>query len=88
MTAAIGRESGGAFFSNLVIVSLLALAVGLYLQIVMVEPGKAVGEPMQAASVRIVEQPYDDMAGETQGLVPLPADQLQLIKQVFAPELL
>ncbi|MCB1775709.1 MAG: hypothetical protein KDI88_19005 [Gammaproteobacteria bacterium] len=85
MTAVIDRASGGAIFANLVIVLLLAVAVGLYLQLVMVQPGATDTTPVAAASVRVVEQAIDSGG---QGLVPLPEDQVRLIKQVFAPELL
>jgi hypothetical protein len=89
MTAVMGTASGGALFSNLVITLLLALTVGLYLQIVMVEHDANEGAPVPTASVRIVEQTAADALQPTeQGLVPLPEDQLRLIKQVFAPELL
>ena len=37
MTTATQQTSGSAWFSKLVVVSLLALAIGLYLRIVMVE---------------------------------------------------
>lgn len=88
MTAVIGRAAGGAIFSNLVILLLLGLAVGLYLQIVIVEHDAANGADLPAASVRIVEQPLEAAGPQaSSGLVPLPADQLQLIRQVFAPEM-
>jgi hypothetical protein len=84
----MGRASGGAFFSNLVIVLLLALAVGLYLQIVMVEHGAGDTAPVPMASVRIVEQTAGDTPqSAATALKPLPEEQLRLIKQVFAPEL-
>jgi hypothetical protein len=89
MTAVTGRASGGAFLSNLVIVLLLAVAVGLYLQIVMVEHGADDGAPVPTASVRVVEQAAGDtVPSAAPPLQPLPDEQVRLIKQVFAPELL
>ena len=70
-------------FSKLVIVVLLAVTLGLYLKIVVIDAGQ---EPLVAApqaSIQVVEV-------ETAAPVSkeVSEDQMLLIKQVFAPELL
>ena len=91
MTAANEASAGGGWFSKLVVVVMLALAIGLYLWIVMVDRERAANEPIPQASIRIIE---NDRAGmqaaatpEASGLKNLPEDQLQLILRVFAPEI-
>jgi len=76
-------------FSKLVIVVLLAVTLGLYLKIVILDEPRLQAEPIPQASVQVVEG-----AAGTAAPTPapptkaLPDEQMQLIKQVFAPELL
>jgi hypothetical protein len=79
------RKTDGGIASILIVVLLLAVTVGLYLQIVLFDQpssSPSVGLVPQA-SVQVLEG--DEVptlpAGE-----PLPADQMQVIIQVFAPE--
>ena len=93
MTTAVQSTSGG-WVSKLVVVALLALAVGLYLQIVLLQPEKTepVASPLVSAPV-VEGEVAADASGPTAGpsapqaLKDLPADQLELIRQVFAPEM-
>lgn len=92
MTAASPASSGGGWFSKLVVVVMLALAIGLYLWIVMVDRERDVNQQTPQASMRIIE---GDRAGiqatatpGSSGLQNLPEDQLQVILRVFAPEML
>lgn len=82
-------KSGGGFFSKLVVVALLALAIVLYLRIVMVEHngGGTASEAAPQASVQVVEGDEAVPVAAAQ-LQALPGDQMELILQVFAPELL
>ncbi|HOP15203.1 MAG: hypothetical protein KDI22_04075 [Gammaproteobacteria bacterium] len=88
MTTATQQTSGSAWFSKLVVVLLLALAVGLYLRIVMVEETGAVSYAAPQASMRVVEGKTQP-AGSAPVATPkdLPEDQMALIKRVFAPEI-
>lgn len=88
MATTPGKMSGSGFVSNLVVLLLLAVAVGLYLRIVVIEGDRQYREAVPQASIQIVEA-HEAPAGEPNRiLVPLPDDQMMLIKQVFAPELL
>ena len=75
-------------FSKLVIVVLLAVTIGLYLMIVMVDDQGLDKAPAPQASIQVVEDPVVPAAA----VAPAPGDaadeQMQLIKQVFAPELI
>ena len=79
------RKSDGGIASILIVVLLLAVTVGLYLQIVLFDPpssSPSVGLVPQA-SMQVLEGDEVPVApvGE-----PLPAEQMQIIMQVFAPE--
>ena len=91
MTTAAQGSTGGSWFSKLVVVALLALAIGLYLQIVMlqprtggeeaaprpeVQPVAAETAPAPAAEAAPLQEPQD-----------LPEDQMNVIRRVFAPEM-
>ncbi|MCB1790578.1 MAG: hypothetical protein KDJ24_09805 [Gammaproteobacteria bacterium] len=82
------KTSGGSgLFSKLVVVVLLALAVGLYLKIVMIEGKAHYSAPAQQASLRVVEG--NEKVASTpvqQALRDLPPEQMALIRQVFATE--
>ena len=89
MTTATQQTSGSAWFSKLVVVLLLALAIGLYLRIVMVEDTGTVSHAAAPqASMRVVEG-KTPAAGAAEVSEPrdLPEDQMALIRRVFAPEL-
>lgn len=74
-------------FSKLVILVLLAVTLGLYLKIVMLdEPASVAAKPPQA-SVQVVEVPDTGTTDAPAALKTVPDDQMQLIRQVFAPEL-
>ncbi|MCG6966980.1 MAG: hypothetical protein LJE59_10735 [Chromatiaceae bacterium] len=95
MTTAQQSTSGSGWFSKLVVVLLLGLAIGLYLQIVMVdgnrqanEPAPQASEPAPQASVRVVESNATEAVAAKPGLQDLPQAQMDLIKRVFAPETL
>ena len=88
MTTAEQGAFGGSLASKLVVVLLLALSVGLYLRIVMVGGEQQADAPRPQASVRIVEGGTPAQSADSDALKELPADQMQLIKQVFAPELM
>ncbi|MCB1800486.1 MAG: hypothetical protein KDI82_02240 [Gammaproteobacteria bacterium] len=75
-------SSGSGWFSKLVVVLLLALAIGLYLRIVMVEGSPQYSAPAHQASVRVVEGNESALAARP--MRELPADQMQLIMQTFA----
>ena len=74
-------------FSKLVIVVLLAVTVGLYLKIVILDEQQAQVEPLPQASVQIVEDSGPGAPASATAVKALPEDQMELIKQVFAPEL-
>ena len=74
-------------FSRLVIVVLLAVTIGLYLKIVMMDAGQAQLVSAPQASIQVVEvETAATPAAPASKAVP--EDQMLLIKQVFAPELL
>lgn len=78
------QKSAGGIASTLIVVLLLAVAVGLYLQIVMLDPPTLPsGGLAPQASVQILEGDEVPTIPPTE---PLPADQMDLIRQVFAPE--
>ena len=82
MTTAERQKTGGGLLSKLVIVVLFAVAIGLYLQIVMMNgEHQAEQNPAPQVSVPIVE------SDAPPPLNPLPEEQQALIMQVFAPEL-
>ncbi len=86
MTTAEQQKTGGGLFSKLVVVVLLAVAIGLYLQIVMMDGERQANRnPAPQVSVPIVES--DAPAEPQQVPRPLPEDQQALIMRVFAPEL-
>ena len=74
-------------FSKLVIVVLLALTIGLYLKIVVIDAGQEQLVSAPQASIQVVEV---ETAAEpvTPVSKDVSEDQMLLIKQVFAPELL
>ena len=79
------QKSRGGIASILIVVLLLAVTVGLYLQIVMFDrPASppSVGLAPQA-SMQVLE---GDEMPTAPAAEPLPADQMQVIIQVFAPE--
>jgi len=92
MTTAAQGASGGGWFSKLVVVALLALAVGLYLQIVMLQPQPG-GEKTATSSgdtqvrAETPSAPPATAASSAQAVRDLPEDQMALIKRVFAPEM-
>ena len=86
MTTAKGTAAGGGWFSKLVVVALLALAIALYLRIVMVDGGQGYSASVPQASVRVVES-LPAKAGGAASLSDLPAEQMDLVRKVFAPEL-
>jgi hypothetical protein len=88
MTTAQQSTSGSGWFSKLVVVLLLGLAIGLYLQIVMVDGNRQASEPAPQASVRVVESNATEAVAAKPGLQDLPQAQMDLIKRVFAPETL
>ena len=90
MTATQQTTSGEGWFSKLVVVLLLAVAIGLYLRIVMVDDKGGNGESAPRASVRVVESgaPLTSSTDAVEQPQELPEDQMALIKRTFAPELL
>ena len=79
------QKSQGEIASILIVVLLLAVTVGLYLQIVIFDRPTApssVGLAPQA-SMQVLE---GDEVPTAPTAEPLPADQMQVIIQVFAPE--
>jgi len=92
MTTTQQNASGGGLFSKLVVVLLLALAIGLYLRIVMVEAEAPVQAVSSQVSVPVVEEtpatpvtPAPAVADND--LKPLPDAQMDTVRRVFAPEL-
>jgi hypothetical protein len=86
MTTAQKAAAGGGMFAKLVVVALLALTIALYLRIVMVEgPQTETATATPQASVRVVEG--NEPAPAAGPLEELPAEQMELILQVFAPEM-
>ena len=86
MTTAQQSASGAGLFSKLVVVLLLALAVGLYLKIVMIDD-IAEDQSVPVASVQVLEGEETAASPEAAAPRDLPEDQMDLIKRVFAPEL-
>ena len=86
MTGIKKKKKGNGLFSTLVVLLLLALTVGLYLQIVIGERQTQQQAPVQQASVRVVEGREPAVATTGAVLKDLPADQMNLIIDVFAPE--
>lgn len=78
MASKDGAAAGSGWFGKLVIVALLALAVGLYLRILM---------PVDRAAVPAASLQAGTAASADTGLQPLPEDQMALLMRVFAPEL-
>jgi hypothetical protein len=79
------QKSAGKIASTLVIALLLAVAAGLYLQIIMVDrPMTQPEQPIPAASIRVLEA--DSSGSAASSRQPLPGDQMDLILRVFAPE--
>jgi len=74
-------------FSRLVIVVLLAVTLGLYLKIVVMDAGQAQDASVPRASIQVVEV-ETAATPAVQAPQAAPEDQMLLIKQVFAPELL
>ncbi len=87
MTTAKQGASGGGMLSKLVVVLLLAVTIGLYLRIVMVEGPATQGQAAPQASVQVTEGYATSPQANAVVLQDLPEDQMQLIIQVFAPEL-
>ena len=88
MTTAGTQKTGSGLFSKLIVAALLALAIGLYLQIVMKDGERyAEEQPAPQASVRIVEDNTQTDSAQ-QSLKALPEEQQAVIMRVFAPELL
>ncbi len=88
MTTASAKPASGGFLSKLIVAALLALTVALYLRIVMVDGGQQGGMQSAAApqaSIPVVEG--NEPAPAARPLEDLPAAQMALIMQVFAPEL-
>jgi hypothetical protein len=77
--------SGSGFFSKLIVLLLFALAIGLYLRIVMVDGKPANYAPLQQVSVPVIEGDAPAPDRNTTALRELPADQMAIIMQVFAP---
>jgi hypothetical protein len=86
------RQAGVAWFGTLFALVLVGIAVAVYLRPVFGKVERQYSTPAPQASVRIVEVDVPgagSISGRRQAtLAPLPDDQLRLIKQVFAPELL
>jgi FlaG/FlaF family flagellin (archaellin) len=74
-------------FSKLVIVVLLAVTIGLYLKIVVMDAGQTQVVSAPQASIQVVEVEATATPGASASKA-LPEDQMLVIKQVFAPELL
>ncbi len=81
------QGASGGWFSKIVVVLLLALAIGLYLRIVMVDGERQHSGPPPQANLRVEEGGALSQASE-QEPAELPADQMLVIQQVFAPETL
>lgn len=87
------RRQAGGIITILVVGLLLAVAAGLYIQLIMHpnEPSTAVTDaPETPASVRIVEGSASANSVDTGPVAetekPLPEDQMAMIMQTFAPE--
>lgn len=87
MTTAKQGASGGGMVSKLVIVLLLAVTIGFYMKLVMVDGQRDYAEQVPQASVQVVEGEAANELATTTAVQDLPEDQMQLIRQVFAPEL-
>ena len=74
-------------FSKLVIVVLLAVTIGLYLKIVVMDAGQTQLVSTPQASLQVVEVEATATPGASASKAS-PEDQMLVIKQVFAPELL
>lgn len=84
------RPQAGGIATTLVVALFLAVAIGLYLQIVMNDDAPPV-DPVQVsestASVQVLEGDESGPAGATSTAAqPLPDDQMATIRRVFAPE--
>lgn len=75
-------------FSKLVIVVLLAVTVGLYLKIVVMDAGQTQVVSAPQASLQVVEVEATATTPGASASKGMPEDQMLVIKQVFAPELL
>jgi hypothetical protein len=73
------KAAGSGWFSRLVLLALLGLTVGLYLRIVMPPAGQGTAP----ASLQVIESAPEPAAA----MHPLPEDQMQLVRDLFAPEL-
>lgn len=90
MTTTHPDTAGSGWISKLLVVLLLATAIGLYLQIVMVDHRATEDGPPRQASVRVIEAGPSEpgaAAPAGSGVKELPEDQMDLIRQVFAPEM-
>jgi hypothetical protein len=93
MTATGQASSGGGWFSKLIVVVLLAVAIALYLRIVMVDAQRQGAETGQTprASVRVIDGDPDtaplSAPTPTSAPRPLPDEQFRLMMRIFAPEL-
>lgn len=87
MSTAKQSTSGSGWFSKLIVLLLLALAIALYLRIVMGEGTGRLAATVPQAGVRVVESRPVQRVDTTAALRELPADQMEIVKQVFAPEL-
>jgi len=88
MSAADQTTSGGGWFSKIVVVVLLVVAIGLYLRIVTVDGERRYSEPAPQASVRVLEGDEAVSDGAVPKLIELPPEQMDIVKKVFAPELM
>lgn len=73
--------------SKLVIGLLLAVTIGLYLRVVMLEGAPAQSRSAPQASVQVIEGNSVGAPVTAAVLQDLPDDQMKLIIQVFGPEL-
>jgi hypothetical protein len=87
MTTAQQGASGGGMFSKLVIVLLLAVTIGLYVQIVLVDDNSNQGQTTPRVSVQVIEGDAARVPATAAAPQNVSDDQMQLIRQVFAPEL-
>lgn len=80
------QKADGRITSTLVVAILLAVAAGLYLQIILIDrPTTTDGEQsLPRASIQVLEGREDRSAAPES--TPLPSDQMDLILRVFAPE--
>ena len=86
MGSANEKASGSGLFSKLVVLLLLAVAIGLYLRIVMVEGKSHYEAPPMQASVRVIEGNEPAPVIGSQPLRDLPADQMTLIERTFSTD--